>query len=517
MFTHRNDRSSAADRRLRPNPASANDADSRWPASEHRWAPARWYAKRRRTLNWDPKGSLPIAAAAPAQSLRAMTTQALRSAWGKWQTPALALADQAVVSGVSFLTTVLVSHWTSPSQLGLYAIGISVLISMLAIQDSLISLPYTIQQRQPLRTPKEHAGSSLAHCGMLSALCVVLLAVSALGLFSSGSGPELTAMAWVLAAVAPFALVREFGRRLAFAHLHMGLALVLDIAVAAIQLLALCWLGWTDRMSATSAYAAIGGACALTSIVWLYLARANFVIRADHVRATTKQSWGLAKWLFALQITVSVQASVPYWLLALGAGTTATGVYAACMSIVLFANPLMIGIGNTLAPKAALALREGGYARLRREASRDSLLLGLAMTLFCLFVLFAAEDVMRLLYHGKEYAGHGHTVMVLALALLASALGMPAANATLSMGRPQAIVWTSSIGAVLTVVLVWCLMIEWGLLGAACGILAGNIAGAIGRWIAFLALVPRCGAQPDPETDFRGRLKPNRIPYSGIA
>jgi Na+-driven multidrug efflux pump len=77
----------------------------------------------------------------------------------------------------------------------------------------------------------------------------------------------------------------------------------------------------------------------------------------------------------------------------LGVGTTATGVYAACISIVLFANPLMIGIGNTLAPKAALALKEGGYARLRREASRDSLLLGGAMTLFCLIVLFAGEDV----------------------------------------------------------------------------------------------------------------------------
>jgi O-antigen/teichoic acid export membrane protein len=517
----------------------ANDEDSRWPAREHRWTPERWYAGRRRTLNWDPKGSLPIAATAPASPasrlaqssiavlVDAMTTQAvrrgswvsaLRPAWGKWQTVALALADQAVVSGVSFLTTVLISHWTSASQLGLYAIGISVLISMFAIQDSLISLPYTIQQHQPLRMPNDHAGSSLAHCGMLSALCVFILAASALGLFARGSGPELTAMALVLAAVAPFALLREFERRLAFARLRMGLALILDMPVATIQLLALCWLGWTDRMSAANAYAAIGGACALTSIVWLYFARTNFVIRADQVRATMAQSWGLGKWLFALQITVSVQACVPYWLLALGVGTTATGVYAACISIVLFANPLMIGIGNTLAPKAALALKEGGYARLRREASRDSLLLGGAMTLFCLIVLFAGEDVMRLLYHGKEYAGHGHTVMVLALAQLASALGMPATFSMQSMERPQAIVLASSVGAVFTVVLVWSLMIEWGLLGAAYGFLAGNIAGTMGRWIAFLALVPRCGAQTDPKTDStigQVGLKPNRLLWTG--
>jgi O-antigen/teichoic acid export membrane protein len=170
------------------------------------------------------------------------------------------------------------------------------------------------------------------------------------------------------------------------------------------------------------------------------------------------------------------------------------------MSIVLFANPLTIGIGNTLAPKAALALNEGGYARLRREVTQDSLLLGAAMTLFCLVILFIGEDVMGLLYHGKEYAGHGQTVMVLALALMASALGMPATNALQAMERPQAIVWASSVGAVLTVVLVWCLMIEWGLLGAAYGFLAGNAAGSVGRWVAFLTLVPRRGPHPAAES-----------------
>ena len=414
---------------------------------------------------------------------------------------AMGLADQAVVSGVSFVTTVLISHWTSPSELGLYAIGVSVLISMVAIQDSLILLPYTIQRHQPLSTPHEHAGGTLSHCGLLSAVGLTVLSVIALGLSARGSRPELTAMAWALAGVAPFALLRDFARRFSFAHLHMARALILDIAVAAIQLVALCWLGWTGKMSPVNAYIAIGGACALTGVVWLYFARTNFVVRVDQVPATMKQSWRLGKWLFALQITVSVQAWIPYWLLALGAGTTATGVYAACMSIVLFANPLMIGIGNTLAPKAALALKEGGYARLRREVIQDSLLLCAAMALFCLAIVFAGEDVMALLYHGKEYAGHGQTVLVLALALLASALGMPPTNALQAMERPQAIVWASSVGAIVTVILVWCLMIQWGLLGAAYGFLAGNVAGAVGRWIAFLTLVPRRGPHSAPEAD----------------
>jgi O-antigen/teichoic acid export membrane protein len=419
----------------------------------------------------------------------------LRAAWG---THALALADQAVVSGTSFITTIVIGRWCLPSELGVYSLGISLLVSWLAIQESLISLPYVIYRQRPLQgTPPEHAGSSLAHNGLLSVLAIAVLMVTAMGLSARGAEPKLAAVTWALAGVVPFALLREFGRRFAFAHLHVARSLMLDLAVAAIQLAGLGWLAWTGRLSATTACAAIGAACALAGGAWLYLARGNFAFRADQVRATMEKSWRLGKWLFASQLTLSVQGYITYWLLAWVAGTAATGVYAACMSVVLFSNPFTMGISNILAPKAALALHEGGGARLQREVIRDSLLLGAAMALFCALVLLAGEEVIRLAYHGKEYDGHGHTVVVLALALLASAVGFPASNALACMERPRAIFWAGLFAVVVTVGLVYWLVVKWGLVGAAYGFLAGNVAGSVGRWIAFLALVPRFGPKAD--------------------
>jgi len=291
-------------------------------------------------------------------------------------------------------------------------------------------------------------------------------------------------------------MLREFGRRFAFAHFQIAQALLLDLAAGVTQIAALFWLGWTGRMSVAAACTALGGACALTSIAWLYLARSNFAIRTGLLPAAVKQSWGLGKWLFAGQITVSVQSYITYWLLALFVGTTATGVYTACMSVVSVANPLIVELGNILMPRAVLAFKEGGAARLRRQTIRVSPLLGAAMTLFCAAVAFAGEDVVRSLFNGKEYEGQGHTVTVLALALLASAVGFPASNALASMERPSAIVWVGLITALLTIVLVWWLIVGWGLLGAAYGFLAGNVAGAVGRWVAFLALVPRRESRP---------------------
>jgi O-antigen/teichoic acid export membrane protein len=147
-----------------------------------------------------------------------------------------------------------------------------------------------------------------------------------------------------------------------------------------------------------------------------------------------------------------------------------------------------------------LAFKEGGGARLRREVTRESRLLGLVMALFCIVVLFAGEHVMRLLYHGKEYEGNGHTVTVLVLAMLAGGVGMPAFNALASVERARESFWIGAFGGILTVALVWCLVPRWGLLGAACGFLAGTAIRAAGRWVAFLALVPRHGPEADPRT-----------------
>ena len=463
-----------------------------------------------RTPNqWPASSPAPKAAGLPAEGSatrvgkrrvgkRELSVYLLRAISG---THALALADQAVVSGASFVTAVLISRWTSPTQLGFYSIGISLLVSLVTVQDSLVARPYAIQRYRPQGTPAEHAGASLTHSSLLSALAIVALAAAALGLWARDTGPELVVMTWALAAVAPFALLREFGRGFAYAHLHIAQALMLDVAVAAIQLGALYWVGWTGRMSSATAFLALGAACAPTATVWLYLARGNFAIRADQLWATTMQSWGLGKWLFVGQIAVLAQGYVAHWLLAWVAGARATGVYAACMSIISFANPLIIGLGNILTPRAALALNEGGRQRLWRQTIQDSLSFGVAMTLFCAAVVFAGDDVMRLLYPGKDYEGHGHTLTVLAVALLASAIGTPVSNALAVMERPRAIVWASLVGAVLTAVLVWRLTIAWGLAGAAYGFLAGNVAGAVGRWAAFSALVPRYSPKPDSEAD----------------
>ena len=71
-----------------------------------------------------------------------------------------ALFDKAVVSGASFLTMIMIGRRTNAVEIGLYAIGASILVSFLAIQQTLISLPYQVQRCCPTATAAEHAGGA---------------------------------------------------------------------------------------------------------------------------------------------------------------------------------------------------------------------------------------------------------------------------------------------------------------------------------------------------------------------
>src|SRR6476661_5113002 len=189
-----------------------------------------------------PKFVAAVPTASGTQRIPSMSwARRLHAAWKSWAAHAMALADQAVVSAASFLTTVVIAHWTIPNELGLYSIGISLLVSSLAIQESLISLPYTIQRQRAPGSPAEHAGSALTSSALLSAVGIVALAVTGTALSASGAEPPLSAMTWTLAGVLPFALLREFARKFSLAHLHTGQALILDLAVATMQLAGLAW------------------------------------------------------------------------------------------------------------------------------------------------------------------------------------------------------------------------------------------------------------------------------------
>jgi O-antigen/teichoic acid export membrane protein len=403
----------------------------------------------------------------------------------------LAILDQAILSGTSFLTTVLIGRAAGPEELGLYSLGFTLSVLILIVQESLVAAPYTVfAQRLHGAARAEYAGSALAHHGMLAILAAAALIVAAVAVGAGGLGPVLG----VLAVAVPFALLRDFGRRLCFAHGRMRAALVLDAATSLLQMLGLVAVmagGWA---TAVAAQAVVGVACAVTAVGWLVAARADFAWRRETVAAELRRSWAFGKWVTAGQVVATVHGFALYWLLALVEGPTATGALVACMQLVMLSNPFLLGLSNALGPVAARAYADGGPAAVRGVATRAALVLGAGMGAFAVAVVVLGGVAMERLY-GAEYAGQEPILAVLAAALLAGGFSVAADHGLRALARPDVGFRASAIGLCVTVLTASVLLMHFGVLGAACGFLAGCATGSVVRWLAFR----RLAAEPTAE------------------
>ncbi|TVR11320.1 MAG: lipopolysaccharide biosynthesis protein [Salinarimonadaceae bacterium] len=399
---------------------------------------------------------------------------------------AIALLDQGVVSAGGFVVIVVLGRWADPAQLGVYSLAASILWLFIGANEALITRPYAIQINKPTGSRENHALVSLAlNIGLgLTAACALM--VAALAFFLLGSSADLSLLAIALAFSAPFVLIREFARRHAMANLKVHRAFLLDLIVVGSSLAVLASVVAFDVLSAATAIIVLGASCAIGAAWWLAAERSRLGFALLHVRATMERSWRLGRWFLSGTIAVQMQGYAVHWLSFAFLGAATTGVYAACLSIVAFSNPIVFGFINIMTPQSVEALHEGGTAGLRRQALRATLTIGAAVGAFCVFIGLFGNLLMGLLYPAPEYQGVGGILLVLALSVFAGALGVPAGVALASLERARALAAITIATAGLTISFVWMGVVLDGLFGAALGLLAGETIGSMARWIAFL-------------------------------
>jgi O-antigen/teichoic acid export membrane protein len=388
----------------------------------------------------------------------------------------VALADQMIVSGASFFTTVLIARLCGPRELGVYSLAFTIVVLLCTVLQAVVTVPYTIYvHRMHGQARREYTGGSLAHCALLSVFSTIGMAVAAI-LTMLGFGPAGLARVFLaLAATVPFLLLRDFGRRLAFADLQMNAALALDSLVVVMQMTLMGGLAVTGRLTAATAFAAVGLSCGVIAASWLYSNRSRFVLGRSLVRKAWRQNWGFSKWVLADQTATTLNAYVMHWLLAILFGIAATGLFAACATILCVLNPLVLGLNNILMPRIAVAISEGSAAELRRVLWKSTLVVIAMTTLFCATLLAFGPQIMRLLY-GEAYAGQGGTISVLAVDMLVSSLAMVPSYALWAREHSRTLFQMRVLRIGIAIAVSLSLAASLGPIAAAYGLLAGSAA-----------------------------------------
>ena len=424
---------------------------------------------------------------------------------------AWSMADQAILSGLSFLTMFTIGRWGDAGELGRYAIAISLITLFIAMQDALVTRPYAVQILRPVGSPPEHAFSSLLMTLGLAAVASGVFAISGFALRITTSANDLLPIFFALAMATPAVLLRESIRRLALANLLIVSAFVLDASIAALivaALAALVTLG--NKVDAGTVLLLLSATTAFATLVWILTHRTLLKPQVAGLKATALQSWKLGKWLLPTRVAMETQGYATHWIAFLVAGAATTGVYAACLSIVALTNPFLIGYINVMTPRAVRILQDGGMRALRRKALDDAALLGATMGLFVLGIFLFGRHAVAVLYPSISHESIGHVITILAMVAALAAIGAPAANALASAerGKPLATITVASslfgIGAAAAGM--------WlnDLVGAAYGILVTELLGCAARWRVFNRLVAEDAhiVCPRPLSDKRKRKIP---------
>lgn len=409
---------------------------------------------------------------------------------------AVSIFDQGIVSGTSFVTSVMIGRMCSKEQLGIYYLALSIVLFVRGIQEQLVSAPYAVYcHRRKGRALATYTGSTLVHHLLLSALaaCCLLLLV---GMLSTGFGPAaLTPIAWVLLAAGPFLLLREYIRHLLFAQLKLTTAIAIDTTVAVLQLGSLLLLSQLQLLSVPMVYVVMGLACAIASAAWFLFKKPVLRFKRSDCAADWRHNWPFAKWALATQL---VGCTAPYilpWILTLAHDETATGTFAACCSLVGLANMFVMGLANFLTPKAANAFAAGGVNELREVLGKTAWLFAAPLSAFCLLT-FVAGDHLTVFFYGDKYAGVGSIIAILALSMLANSMSITIGNGLWAMERPSANFRADLCSLLATIAAAAFLVPSFGVLGAALATLAGSTTDMFVRFLALTRLMASASSRP---------------------
>jgi O-antigen/teichoic acid export membrane protein len=404
---------------------------------------------------------------------------------------ALTLTDQVAVSGTNFVTTVLLGRFCLQEELGLYALGFSLVLLLGGAANALVWMPYMFNsphQRNGRRL--RFTGSVTIHMALFCLLTAVGLGVAAALTAIRGEHPELSGLFAVLAVAGSLMLFREYMRRVYLAQMRPGRALLLNVGMAGIQLAGLATVMRRGMLSSHSAYWVIGASCALLTAAWLVTERTRMKVCWHAVVPDWRRNWKTGRWIFAGSMVRLVSTDIYPWLLAAFHGLPAVAVLAAARGVIVFANPLLLGIGNFAGPFAAHACADHGLRGLRQRVFWGTVAIAAIMGTFCAAVFMWGADVMELLF-GSRYAGQAGVVRALALGQLVEAMCIPVGLGLLVAQRAN----YELIGAVVQLAamvsaglwLVW----HFGPAGVGYGSAVAYLATGIIGWIGFERTIRR--------------------------
>lgn len=321
----------------------------------------------------------------------------------------LALMDQTVVSGVNFLTGILLARFLGIEEFGRYTLVWILVLLVNTFQLSLVLQPMMSlgpkigEQERP-----GYFGAVFLHQVLMCIFfvgCIVVLSIGAHFYYPQWQVDNLILP--LIAVVITFQ-TQEFVRRYFFTKQRMLDAFLNDIISYGGQLLLLIVLFPLFKMKTDGVLWIIALTSALATVVGFFQME-PFCWNLEFFKNIGLKHWHFSKWLAAGSFMQWIGGQFFVMVSAAVFSATAAGAIAAARNILGLTMILFAATENVVSVQASVSFRNGGLASLEKYILKVSLYGGLANGLICLTSALFAPFLMKTLF-GQGYTQYASLV-----------------------------------------------------------------------------------------------------------
>lgn len=431
----------------------------------------------------------------PSHIIRTIGSAARRAGSG-------AFVDQGIISGLNFLTFLVLARWLEVETFGSYVLAFSGLMFFQSFQHALITRAHNVLGAQRKGDEYHSFTRSVFAMAFMGAVVIgTVLSIAAL-LFHLGGWANWSLATISLALAAIPWLVQDTVRRLLYTTERIGAAAVNDAVSYVLQFAAVLGCYWfAVDGTLLVVFGILGGSSLMAVFVGMIQLRHSLkrIPSRDTLAADTRAVWHYGKWLSSGELVGWIGQNGNTWLIGGLLGAPLVAGYRAASYVTNLFNPFDLAVSNYLPVRAARVLEEKGHPAMMAWLARQAILLSLPYVLLATVITLFALDLLDLFYDER------YVTELLALVLVISVwarfvgfmgnflrLGLMAAHRTLPVFISQ-IIGLIVFAAVSTILISW-----MGIAGAPLGKIVLQL--IVGTYLFFKL---REGASPSVPRVFR--------------
>jgi len=376
------------------------------------------------------------------------------------------ILDQALVSGVNFLTIVVVARTLVPADFGYFVIAFTLLQSAGTLQAALVTRPHNVLGA--LRRDGEYVDYSTTAAAAQVALTTLLAAAAAAAAavaYAAGSSEWLLILALVPALFGW--QLQELGRRMLYTEQRLRAAFVNDLLTYGAQAAALVLLWQLDLLTGARALLTLAATFGAGAVLVTFQLRSTLSGRLD--ASSLAANWRFGKWLGVAEVGQWFSTHFYVYLAALVVGPVASAALKAGQTLL---GPISVFLTFVTSYLPVVLARERAASGSTAGAARRALLATLPLVVpYCLLVALFATPALEFVY-GPEYGQYASVVRLFALYYVLLVFSTIAIAFLSAREMTREIFTGQAAGAALSLAIGWLLLREYGPAGAVVGMLA---------------------------------------------